>query len=774
MTATTTASTLHEQVFGYFRDGWMSVGAYSVLAIVVTTVCLRFLLRAVMRRLAAFVADPVRFGQTLQTLARLMLQSVACWILALNWFKMFIGMIDDRLPFALVAADPISRAFLNEDANVQNALGLFYSIVIALIINLCISISLAPATRLSQVKIIKTIITLVVGTLYLPAADSTMVLWFAVLRCGLALIQSCRCVVDDFNQLGMQHTYLVVSLWLGMLGFLFQAIYSLYFVSVMDILSWATMAEIGHAFIIPFSLSQFPKLFLFVSLRNAFAMFDMELSPLEFIWIAVVIHASSFLMNILTQDVVNVNVLGLRPDPFGDAARLFQAGAPQQHQQQQNGGAAFDGNNVRAQNEANLPDPNMLARLQAQMLGLARQAVVANHAPQPQQQHPILGNQQNGNPAGDDNQPEHFDHVEGFLLAAGYMPPPRNQALPQQQQQEPMPGVAPVMVGPTGSPIRGSSLVRSGSRSLASRQRNTAGGRYSLRPIVHSTPASFAGASSSSSAASTSSRLGTVVHPIDLLLDDYDSDSDDDFDQSQQTRNHSALVTMQMEQGYGMRAALFDAESDDSDDDRAKPESLDDWSDATSVDSTDDEDLDELFTPHPGSVTPISPLSDRTARTVHSPARHPSDYVVEPNETLQLLQEALQPLREILKGVAEALQHVPSALGASAVQRIDPSGPHVGLEAAAIVDDQLAVLQHMSSPNDVLLRWLGTTLLDLYTERQELDRCIVCLVNPRQFTVLDCGHFCICAACILAAGQRGLTNCPMCQQPAVRLVKTFG
>eukprot|EP00054_Salpingoeca_dolichothecata_P015050 m.85929 g.85929 ORF g.85929 m.85929 type:complete len:372 (+) comp21297_c0_seq2:35-1150(+) len=46
--------------------------------------------------------------------------------------------------------------------------------------------------------------------------------------------------------------------------------------------------------------------------------------------------------------------------------------------------------------------------------------------------------------------------------------------------------------------------------------------------------------------------------------------------------------------------------------------------------------------------------------------------------------------------------------------------------------------------------------------------CVICMSAPREVTVLECGHYCMCRSC----GQQ-LTHCPICRRHVTRLINTF-
>jgi C3HC4-type zinc finger (RING finger) protein len=43
-------------------------------------------------------------------------------------------------------------------------------------------------------------------------------------------------------------------------------------------------------------------------------------------------------------------------------------------------------------------------------------------------------------------------------------------------------------------------------------------------------------------------------------------------------------------------------------------------------------------------------------------------------------------------------------------------------------------------------------------EDTEMDECIVCLVSPKKFILVPCGHYSLCDECV-----RALNKCPLCR-----------
>ena len=56
-------------------------------------------------------------------------------------------------------------------------------------------------------------------------------------------------------------------------------------------------------------------------------------------------------------------------------------------------------------------------------------------------------------------------------------------------------------------------------------------------------------------------------------------------------------------------------------------------------------------------------------------------------------------------------------------------------------------------------------------ERTERSLCVVCLTNPREAVLLDCGHVCLCADCLQQLNQP--ISCPVCRERVVRCLPLF-
>ena len=51
---------------------------------------------------------------------------------------------------------------------------------------------------------------------------------------------------------------------------------------------------------------------------------------------------------------------------------------------------------------------------------------------------------------------------------------------------------------------------------------------------------------------------------------------------------------------------------------------------------------------------------------------------------------------------------------------------------------------------------------------QDSELCNICMVNPIDCLILECGHMCTCLICAEA-----LLKCPICRQQISRIVKAF-
>lgn len=50
----------------------------------------------------------------------------------------------------------------------------------------------------------------------------------------------------------------------------------------------------------------------------------------------------------------------------------------------------------------------------------------------------------------------------------------------------------------------------------------------------------------------------------------------------------------------------------------------------------------------------------------------------------------------------------------------------------------------------------------------DIDLCKICMDNPVDCVMLECGHMCTCLLC-----GKQMNECPICRQYVVRVVRTF-
>lgn len=60
---------------------------------------------------------------------------------------------------------------------------------------------------------------------------------------------------------------------------------------------------------------------------------------------------------------------------------------------------------------------------------------------------------------------------------------------------------------------------------------------------------------------------------------------------------------------------------------------------------------------------------------------------------------------------------------------------------------------------------------DAGQDAEEDRSCVVCLTNPREVVILECGHVCVCGDCARALPEP--RKCPVCRAPIARLVSTY-
>lgn len=51
----------------------------------------------------------------------------------------------------------------------------------------------------------------------------------------------------------------------------------------------------------------------------------------------------------------------------------------------------------------------------------------------------------------------------------------------------------------------------------------------------------------------------------------------------------------------------------------------------------------------------------------------------------------------------------------------------------------------------------------------EIQICTVCLTNPKEVILLNCGHVCVCADCVLKIGSK----CPVCRSIVISTHPAF-
>ena len=54
--------------------------------------------------------------------------------------------------------------------------------------------------------------------------------------------------------------------------------------------------------------------------------------------------------------------------------------------------------------------------------------------------------------------------------------------------------------------------------------------------------------------------------------------------------------------------------------------------------------------------------------------------------------------------------------------------------------------------------------------QSQANTCVVCLENPREVVLVDCGHVCLCTDCLQSLPNR---NCPICRRPFTSFVPCF-
>lgn len=56
-------------------------------------------------------------------------------------------------------------------------------------------------------------------------------------------------------------------------------------------------------------------------------------------------------------------------------------------------------------------------------------------------------------------------------------------------------------------------------------------------------------------------------------------------------------------------------------------------------------------------------------------------------------------------------------------------------------------------------------------DNEGAQNCVICLSEPKEVVVLDCGHICMCARCAGALPEP--RRCPMCRQNVVRIIPVY-
>ena len=54
----------------------------------------------------------------------------------------------------------------------------------------------------------------------------------------------------------------------------------------------------------------------------------------------------------------------------------------------------------------------------------------------------------------------------------------------------------------------------------------------------------------------------------------------------------------------------------------------------------------------------------------------------------------------------------------------------------------------------------------------DMEKCVICLVEPKKFIIVPCGHQCLCQDCslkVLAADSM----CPICRGPVAQIMRVF-
>jgi rubrerythrin len=56
-------------------------------------------------------------------------------------------------------------------------------------------------------------------------------------------------------------------------------------------------------------------------------------------------------------------------------------------------------------------------------------------------------------------------------------------------------------------------------------------------------------------------------------------------------------------------------------------------------------------------------------------------------------------------------------------------------------------------------------------EFKEIPNCVICMDTKARYTIVPCGHLCLCAHCSKEA--KNIKKCPMCNTPIEKIIKTY-
>ena len=80
-------------------------------------------------------------------------------------------------------------------------------------------------------------------------------------------------------------------------------------------------------------------------------------------------------------------------------------------------------------------------------------------------------------------------------------------------------------------------------------------------------------------------------------------------------------------------------------------------------------------------------------------------------------------------------------------------------------------LLFLKSGGDIIVDNHWRKLTSFFSEKDNLedsDLCKICMDNPVDCVMLECGHMCTCTTC-----GKQMAECPICRQYVVRVVRTF-